>query len=50
MHYLLYLFAVIIPSIGWCQNNSNALEFYSLTFVEKTSNNAIKSLVKADFR
>ena len=49
MKSILYIFAILIPSIGWCQNNPDTLEFYPLTFIEKVSGvNEIKSLIKAD--
>lgn len=49
MKNLFYIFLILIPSIGWCQNNPDTLEFYPLTFIEKVSGvNEIKSLIKAD--
>lgn len=49
MKSIFYIFAILIPSIGWCQNNPDTLEFYPLTFIEKVSGvNEIKSLIKAD--
>lgn len=49
MKKLLYLIAIVIPSIGWCQINSDTLNFYPLTFIGKIHDvNAVKSLVKAD--
>lgn len=51
MKSIFYIFAILIPfpSIGWCQNNPDKLEFYPLTFIEKFSGvNEIKSLIKAD--
>ena len=48
MKKLIYIFTILIPSIGWCQNNPDTLEFNPLTFIEKISDNEIKSLVRAD--
>lgn len=48
MKKLLYIFSIFVSSIGWCQNNPDTLEFNPLTFIEKISDNEIKSLVKAD--
>lgn len=48
MKKLFYIFTILIPYIGWCQNNPDTLEFRPLVFIEKISDNEIKSLIKAD--
>lgn len=48
MKKLIYIFTILIPYIGWCQNNPDTLEFNPLTFIENTSNDEIILLVKAD--
>ena len=48
MKTIFYIFAILIPYIGWCQNNPDILEFNPLTFIGNISDNEIKSLVKAD--
>jgi hypothetical protein len=44
----LFIFALLIPSIGLCQNGHDTLEFYPLTFVDNISDTEAKQLQKVD--
>ena len=48
MKSIFYILAILIPSISWCQNNSDTLEFFPLTIVGEISNIDVKHLQKAD--